>query len=376
MISYEEALRLVLSRAVRLPEESVPLHQARDRVLAEDVVSPIAVPRFSCSAMDGFAVVSGGRGPRVVRRKIVAGDSPLPEPVTVDEAVAIMTGAPVPDGADAVVKIEDTQRDGDRITFGTVTPGAFIRPAGGDFAAGSVVASRGTRLTPELLMAIGAVGVGAVAVARRPRVAIVPTGRELVAPGEPLRGAGDIYSSSAVYLQTSIHGAVVMDTVRDDPAEFRRVIDRVGDYDVILTTGAVSMGEHDFIPSTLKDMGAEIVFHKMATRPAKPTLFAMLGTTAIFGLPGNPISTAVGHRFLVWPYLARCLGLPDERGRPLAANVKRGDLKCFYKCRLDGDALTILPGQDSHLIRPLTEANAWAATTTVDGMVDVYSISV
>jgi molybdopterin molybdotransferase len=380
MIAYEDALVKVRAAAELLPAEVVALEEACGRVSAESLTSGVFVPRFACSAMDGFAIIAGGPVRKTVRRKIVAGDAPLDEPVTIDEAVAIMTGAALPPAADAVVKIEDITREDGAIVVPITEPGAFVRPAGADYSPGTPVVSGGLRLTPEMLMAIGAVGIGELSVRRRPRVAIVPTGRELTLPGEPLTAPGAIWSSSAVYLQAALAqlgcAVTLCEIVRDEPAHLQRVLDRL-DVDVVITTGAVSAGEHDFVPQVLRDRGAEIVFHKMATKPAKPTLFARQGRTALFGLAGNPISTAVGFRFLVWPYLCRALGLADETARrlPLAEQVKKAPgLKCFYKCRTDEARAHVLTGQDSHLVRPLTEANAWAATNETADTVDVFAL--
>jgi molybdopterin molybdotransferase len=379
MIRYEDALAIVRAAAAPLPSERLALQAARGRVSAEAIDSAVSVPRFAGSAMDGFAVIARGPARRLLRRKIVAGDAPFGEAIGADEAVAIMTGAPMPPGADAVVKIEDVQRDGEAVVLPSVTAGQFVRGEGEDFRPGARVVERGVVLTPERLMAIGAVGLGEVAVVRRPRVAVIPTGRELTSPGEPLIGPGAIWSASSVYLQTALApwaDVTLLPIVRDDVRHFHRVLDEAR-ADVVITTGAVSMGEHDFVPQALADRGAQIAFHKMATRPAKPTLFARLGERVVFGLAGNPISTAIGCRFLVTPFLRAALGLPAEQPQRLPAVFKKpADLKCFYKCKLDRGVVTVLAGQDSHLIRPLTEANAWGATNETADTLDVHPLQI
>ena len=384
MLPFDQALELVVASACALPSEPIPLSSSVSRILAADVLSAVSIPRFANSQMDGYAVRSIDPSPLTLRATVAAGDASV-HTLTPGDAIAIMTGAPLPTGADAVIRIEDTTRTNNRIAFLTpVSAHTFVRTAGTDYSPGMLVAAAGSLLTPERIMAIACVGIASVTVKRAPRVTIIPTGRELVIPGDPLPSPASIWNASTDYLHAALSllgcSITVRDIVRDDPAAFTTELERSRDADVILTTGAVSMGEHDFVPAALTAARARIVFHKMATRPAKPTLFATLGNTAIFGLAGNPISTVIGMRFLVTPYLRRLLGLPAEVPRRMtlvAPQKKPHELKCFYKCNAS-ESVTLLAGQDSHLIRPLTEANAWAVTGQLGERVtdvDVYPLT-
>ena len=394
MIRYVEALQRVLdaARMKTLKTEQVSVFDARGRVLAADVRSASAIPRFASSAMDGFAVLSAATPGRfAVVERLLAGEEAGAHHVDAERAIQIMTGAPTPPGADAVVRVEDVQFDSAAPQFvtvpGQVNAGANIRLAGEDYRAGDLVARRGARLGPELLLAIAQSGTGDVQVAARPRVAIVPTGRELEAPGAELSSTAAIWSSSAVYLATALEAAGclprLLPIVRDDVVAFHAALDAVSGVDVVLTTGAVSAGVEDFIPAALRARGARQHFHKLAVRPAKPVLFAEHGAQLIFGLPGNPISSAVAYRFLVWPALEVLLGLAPEQPLRLAlgaAQEKPDGLRCFYKAHVRGSQVHIDLAQGSHLVRPLAECNAWAVlpedgkSMEVGALVDVYPL--
>ncbi len=376
MIRYAEALDAVRASVsgVTLAVETVPLRAARGRVLAADVHAACDVPRFANSAMDGFAVLAAATPGRfAVAQRLFAGDEAGAESVDATRAVEIMTGAPMPPGADAVARIEDVLVDVDaagsrRVEVPIiVAPGTSVRAAGEDYRAGEAVARAGATLTPELLLALAQTGAGTVRVRARPRVAIVPTGRELAEPGESLASRAMVWSSSPVYLAAALEDAgcevVVLPLVRDDVAEFDAALARTTSAQLVLTTGAVSAGAHDFIPDALRARGARVLFHKMAARPAKPVLFAELSAQRVFGLPGNPISAAVAWRFLVWPAVAGMLGIAPEipRRARLTAEVRKPmGLRCFYKATLRGDTVTVSAGQGSHLVRPLAECDAWA----------------
>ncbi len=345
MIRYEDALELVLATQRSYGVEDVALSAANGRVLAQDVRAAVDVPRFANAQMDGWAVRSADTpGKFVLLRKVFAGEGVAAAPGP-HEAIGIMTGAPLPHDCDAVVRIEDVS--------GTwaprVEPGNFVRGVGEDFHQGDLVLAAGAQLTPPALMAIAAVGVGQVRVHRRPRIALLATGEELVQPGQPLTREGQIYCASTAYLQAHLPDAVVLPIVPDAGISFDV------DADVIVTTGSVSAGDHDVIPKLL---AKEKIFHKVAIRPGKPILFAKRGDTVIFGLPGNPVSTAVGYHFFVRPFLFGPLPLQFAR---LDGAVKKPDeLRCFYKASVADGRIRILEGQGSHLIRPMLEANAWA----------------
>ena len=314
-----------------------------------------------------------------------------------------MNGARMPVGMDAVVPVEQveiTRHDASgrplNVRLGVeVVAGQHVRRAGGDVPRDAEVIAAGELLQAQHLALLAALGVAEVEVMRRPRVALICTGRELVDDPAQALQSGQIRNSNGPFLaaRIALAGAelVYQQTTDDEPAAFVQAVEharRMG-ADVVLSTGAVSMGRHDFVPEALRGLGAEVHFHKVRIRPGKPLLFASLpGGTLCFGLPGNPASSAVGLRFFVEPALRGMLGLPLEQPLRLPLRErfdKRVPLRCFLKGRvsLAGDGqlyAKVLPGQESFRIRPLLDANAWiVATEDADGcdagsLVDVYGL--
>ncbi len=385
MISYATALQHILQGCQPLPPERVPLGQVLGRVLAQDVHAGEDLPPFDNSAMDGFAIAGGGTELAAGQAFAVAGSHAAGDALAVyaDDACEIMTGASLPDGLDSVVPVEQVsvlERDSDgrplRIRLEAAVPaGAHVRRRGEDVALGERVAIAGTQLTPESHMLLAALGVATLAVRPRVLAALFTTGRELIDdPAQPLL-PGQIRNSNGPYLADRLDQAggcmVHRETVGDDAGAFTAALERglAAGAQVVLSTGAVSMGRHDFVPDALRALGAEIVFHKVAIRPGKPLLFARLpGGQLYFGLPGNPVSSAVGMRFFVEPALRAMLGLPQEQPLllPLAADArKKPGLQFFLKARAALDAgarlqVEVLAGQESFRIKPLVAANAWA----------------
>jgi molybdopterin molybdotransferase len=390
MIRYEEALTGCLGKAAArrhdlcARQSLLSLERAVGRVLAEEIVTRLPVPAFANSAMDGFAL----RAADTLRASIeeparlsiagtvVAGDLPPSSAAGEIAAWEIMTGAPVPEGCDAVVKVEETRVEkGLLLVTRPLSVGENVRPAGEDFARDATVIPAGTHLGPEHVLAAAGLGISQVKVHAQPKVCVLSTGAELVPhhSGRPLR-PGQIYNSTTPFLLSSLWRlgakAESFGIVRDEPREFLAAFDAIlaEEPDVILTTGAVSMGKHDFLAAALSDRQARVAFHKVAIRPGKPLLVAELPGAhvgpVLFGLPGNPISTVVGFRFFVEPYLRALTGrVPEAPWRvELAEATKKPEgLRCFFKARWDRERGTVraLPGQSSALVRPLLEANAW-----------------
>jgi molybdopterin molybdotransferase len=381
MISYAEARRLISEAALARPalsEETIPLAQALGRVCSTELFGTTPIPPFDNSSMDGYALpyarALGATSAPVtlpVLGTILAGDPPRRQ--SEPGVWKIMTGAPIPSGCDAVVPIEQTRElDGGRAVEILHTPSDrdFIRSVGHDFGAGAQVCPAGTRLGPRHLMALAAVGLSTVSVRRKPRIALIATGRELAAPGKPL-APGQIHDASSAFLAAECERLGVhfdfQGIIADDAAAFSARLERVlaGSYDIILTTGAVSMGDMDFIPATLKDMGANIVFHKVSIKPGRPVLFAEFPAGPfVFGLPGNPVSSVIGMRFFVQPCLRDLLGQSEEspiRCRLNKRTDKPENLRCFFKARrLHVGSVEILPAQASFQIHSLLSADCWA----------------
>jgi molybdopterin molybdotransferase len=381
MLPHADALALIRGaardRARLLAEEEVPLSAALGRVTSRALLSREPLPPFDNSSMDGYALAAAKASSPPARLTvlgtIMAGDAPRCA-VETGGAWRIMTGAPLPAGCDAVVPVERTRTfDGGAVVevLEPVESGDCVRGAGRDFAAGAEVCPAGTRLGSRHLLALAAVGLARVPVRRKPRVALIATGKELVSPDVELK-PGQIRDSSSTYLAAAIPGLGAdfdsFGVVADDPQEFRARLEKVlsaNYYDVVLTTGAVSMGAADYIPDTVQALGADVLFHKTAIRPGKPGLFARFDKGPLFfGLPGNPISTVVGLRFYVEPCLRELLGRPHDHPfrSTLSSSVDKPEgLRCFYKARrLPEGRIEILPGQASFQIHSLLSADCWA----------------
>jgi molybdopterin molybdotransferase len=388
VIRYGEALPLIQAAGARRPlgEEQVPLAEMVGRVAAQEIQSPEDVPAFDNSAMDGFVVRSEDTGgasaeqPIVlpVRGRLAAGDDA--SGVSAGGAVEIMTGAPVPSGLDAVIRVEDTEvvrgptGDAIEVKLWTFAPaGQHVRPRGDDFGKGHRLVAPGEVLRPEHVSALATVGVASVTVRKRPRVALVTTGKEVVPHTAGSLAPGAIRNSNAPWLAAALQLAgaecVHFDAVGDEPQDFRRAVGRALErgVDVLLTTGAVSMGRHDYVASELKALGAITHFHKVAIRPGKPIAFAELPRgPAVFALPGNPVSTAVGFRFFALPFLRAIAGVATEVPyRAVLRNEARkpDGLRCFFKAWVDlapgGVSVEVLRGQGSAVVSAMIDANAW-----------------
>ncbi len=371
LLSLEEALRRILERVTPLGPEAVPLRAAAGRVLAEDARAVVDLPPFPSSAMDGFAVRSEdtpGRLPVVAR--IPAG-RPAPRELGAGEAMGIATGGVVPAGADSVIPLERVVDHDNEVEIPeSVVHGDNVRPRGGDVLEGDVVVPRGTRLRAAQIGALAAAGLDGVVVARRPRVAVLATGTELRRPGEPL-GLGEVYEANGVLLATAFASAGAdVDTlpaVADDESSHRHALEQGLEADVLVTSGGVSVGPHDLVRRILGELGVEEVFWGVAVKPGKPLVFGVRGSTLVFGLPGNPVSSLVGAEVFVRPALlalqgAKAPGPSFFEGR-LAAAVRRNAhrdefVRASSVASEDGILLEPVRGQESHMIARAAGADA------------------
>jgi molybdopterin molybdotransferase len=371
LLSLAAALASVLERATPLSAEEVRVADAAGRVAAADARSGVDLPPFPSSAMDGFAVRSQdtpGRLPVVAR---IAAGVPAPRNLEPGEAMGIATGGVVPDGADAVIPVEYVADYDNEVEIpDTVGHGDNVRPRGGDTRAGDVVVSRGTRLGPAQIGALAAAGLESLTCARQPRVAVLTTGTELRAPGQPLR-PGEVYEANGVLLAATLAsaGAVVeqLPAVADDQESHRAALERGLDADVLVTSGGVSVGPHDLVRRVLAELGVEEVFWGVAVKPGKPLAFGTRGSTLVFGLPGNPVSTLVSSAVFVRPALLALQGAADPGpvfldGR-LARAVRRNEQRDeFVRARRqtsdDGVLLEPITGQESHMIARAATADA------------------
>lgn len=405
MIAFDEARRLVIAASSKIAVETVPISAGFGRILADAIYSTENLPGFDNSAMDGFALC--GRGITIasgqefsVTGALAAGEAALN---IADGACEIMTGAPVPNGFDTVVPVEnikvlerdETHRPLRIQLLCDVLPQAHIRRSGEDVANGEMILQAGDCIGATERMLLSGLGVAEIDVQKQPRVALITTGRELVDDPHLTLQPGQIRNSNGPFLSDRIRqcGADLChhQTVADDSDEFLQALQRslAAKADIVISTGAVSMGRYDFIPDALRSIGANIVFHKVAMRPGKPLLFAILPNGALyFGLPGNPISSAVGFRFFVQLALNTMLGIKPEQAiqLPLShAATKKAGFTLLQKARVDVQMngqlqVSLLKGQESFRIQPLLHSNAWAllpesaSAITAKESIEVYGL--
>src|SRR5437764_9499330 len=325
ILSLAEAQTLVLARAKPLPAEAVPLGEAAGRVLAQPAKAVVDLPPFRSSAMDGYALRSAdtpGRLPVVFR---IAAGAPADRALEPGEAMRIATGGLVPEGADAVIQHEKVAEADNDIEVGDfVAQGANVREPGRDVSAGATVLDAGRLIGAAQVGALAAAGVAEVVCARRPRVAVLSTGTELREPGSALR-PGEIYESNATMLtaQLGAAGGEVrrLEPVADDEEAHRRALAQGLEFDVLVTSGGVSVGPHDLVRRIEADLGVEEVFWRVAVRPGKPVSFGVCGPTLVFGLPGNPVSSLVGCELFVKPALLALPGASDPGPRFVAGRL-------------------------------------------------------
>ncbi|MFS4418064.1 gephyrin-like molybdotransferase Glp [Maribacter sp. 2307ULW6-5] len=368
MIDTTTALQMVLSQVEPSPNfMELDLLDAVGTVLAADVVSPIAMPPFRQSAMDGYAVNANGADRYRLVGEVQAGAQHRAN-LKPGEAVRIFTGAAVPRGATAVVMQEKVKAQGEHISLQMeVQPEMNIRPQGEQVKKGAVALERGTRIKGAHVGFLAGLGLTKVRVRQKPSIAIVVTGNELVSPGKPLPH-GKIYESNGLMLQATLGqlGYRDLEVVRvpDDPAATQGVLgELMQKVDVVLTTGGVSVGDYDFVGQALLELGVEQVFHKVKQKPGKPLFFGKKGKTAIFGLPGNPGAALNCLYIYVCPYLEKWQGAQRpgllRLRMPLAhAHSVKGDRAQFLKARLAGGSVSILGGQSSAMVKAFGEANA------------------
>src|SRR5438067_9371041 len=374
MISVEEARARLLSPLEALPPEQISLAEGLGRVLAEDLSARRTQPPFAVSAMDGYAVRAKDVAQVPARLRIVA---EIPAGAGYDgtigpgEAARIFTGAPLPAGADAIVIQEDTARDGDRVEVKEgAAKGRYVRRAGLDFAEGDVLLKAGRRLTPRDIGLAAAMNRPWLFVHRRPRVGILSTGDEIVMPGDPI-GPHQLVSANALALAAFVTACggvpVLVGNAPDDPAALRHIAAAAQGTDLFVTTGGVSVGEHDLVRDVLSEEGLAIDFWQIAMRPGKPLMVGRYRGVPMVGLPGNPVSTLVCSLLFLKPALEKLSGLRDN-GEPqttarlgvaLPKNDRRQD---YLRSRLvqaaDG-GLEAFPfeAQDSPMMRMLAASD-------------------
>jgi molybdenum cofactor synthesis domain-containing protein len=377
LIEHPEAVRLVLENTHRLPAEEVPLAEARGLALAEDLKAGFDSPPFDNSAVDGYAVRSAdaeaGRTFKVVDE--APAGRPAAKSVGEGEAIKIFTGGVIPEGADAVVMVENTSGWGEQFELKrAASPGQNVRGSGEDVREGDVILRAGTEIGPPEIALAATQGYGTLPVYRRPEVVVLSTGTELVEPGERGLSPGEIYDSNsfALMAQAEEVGARArrVSAASDDAGTIRDAVsEALRTADVVVTSGGVSVGEKDLVKGTMLELGVEQVFWGVKFKPGKPLFFGVREGASVFGLPGNPVSAMVCFELFVRPALVKMMGREDK-GRPRISvyfeQDVRNDFGRMHAMRVSlektgkGWLARSVGAQGSGLVSSLTKADALA----------------
>jgi len=368
MISVHEALEQILSKVTETCSEQVSVVNAMGRVLAQDVIARLTQPRSDVSAMDGYAVLNRDVADCPTSLNVIgesAAGGCFEGEVKSGQAVRIFTGAPVPKGTDAIVIQEDTTREGDVVhVLEPADAGRFIRPAGLDFKAGESLIKAGRRLSARDLGLAAAANVPWLMARRKPRIAIIATGNEVVMPGEPL-GDNQIVSSNSVMLSSYVKSlgaeAIDLGIARDDEASLTRLVTSASEADMLVTIGGASVGDYDLVNQVLGNEGVDLGFYRVAMRPGKPLIFGKLHGTPVLGLPGNPVSVGVTSAVFLKPAIAAMLGedakpplQPAVLGCDLTENDQRQD---YLRATLKDNVATPFSKQDSAMLARFADAD-------------------
>jgi molybdopterin molybdotransferase len=370
LLSVAEAQARLLSLAAPLPSETLPLELCAGRWLAEDVIARRDQPWADLSAMDGYAISAEDlAGPWTLAGESAAGGD-LPPPLRAGQTARIFTGAPLPQGSDMIVLQEDVERDGDTISLapGVIAKAkAHVRLMGSDFREGATLLSSGTRLGAAQIALAAVGGYGLLRVGRRPRIAIVSTGSELVAAGDHIP-PGKLPSSNALMLRTLLSTLPCevedMGIVPDTLSFLTDTFSRATQADLIVSTGGASVGDHDLIRPALEAAGGNLDFWKVAIRPGKPLIVGTLGNAVMLGLPGNPVSAFATANLFLLPIVRKLAGslapIPAPVAAQLGAAVGEGGQRAEYlRAKLEGGVATPLDNQDSAALVALASANAF-----------------
>ncbi|OUR77002.1 molybdopterin molybdenumtransferase MoeA [Alphaproteobacteria bacterium 46_93_T64] len=374
MISVDEARNNILKELKAVSTETVSVADAAGRVLAEDVIARRTQPPADLSAMDGYAVIAADVATVPVTLDVVgeaaAGGSYDAE-VTSGQAVRIFTGAPLPSGADAIVIQEDTQRNGDKVLIEEgVSTGRYVRGAGIDFREGDAGLSAGKTLTARDIGLLAAMNIPWLTVHRKPRVALLSTGDELVRPGEPV-GPNQIISTNSLVVAAMINAAgaeaIDLGIAKDNEASLRQMATGAASADLLVTLGGASVGDHDLVQSVLGKEGLEIDFWRIAMRPGKPLMFGDLAGTPMLGMPGNPVSSMICSYIFLYPALDVLMGrkprMPVYVPAILSHDIKENDQRQDYqRALIIGEEegipfIKLFNNQDSSLLSSLSAAD-------------------
>jgi len=369
MISENEARAKILEAVRPLPPRKMSISGALDLFAAENYFARLPLPNFDNSAMDGYAVIASDCKKdarlRVISEQPAGVDRKLR--VSNGKTVRIFTGAPMPAGADAVVMQEDVTREGDEIVInGDVEVDEFVRKRGCDLGEGQKILGKGDRIVATKLALLASQGFAQVSVGGEVRAAIISTGNELAKPGEKIE-PGQIYDSNSVLLQSllkrSSAAAASVENCSDDGDSLRAAMQRAAGNEILIVSGGVSVGEHDLVQKTLRDLGATIDIWRVAIKPGKPFLFGQLGRCFVFGLPGNPVSAFITFLQFVRPAILKMMGATDVDLPKMPAKLtvdltNDGDRAHYLRGKLENGNFAPVGRQESHALFGLSQSNA------------------
>lgn len=370
MIGSAEANTLIRSRLTQMQPITCTLPLAAGCILAEEVIAPYDIPAFPQASMDGYALAYSSLGKPIRITGEIAAGSQQAFQLPPGEAMRIFTGAPVPTGADTIIVGEKARTKDGLLALDDhpIQLGQHVRPVGSETKKGALALQHNTKLTPAAIGFLAGMGVSLVKVIPLPKVAILVTGNELIAPGRPLE-YGQVYESNsttltAVLQQIGIYNPTIY-TAKDDPdALTANLKEALRLHDMVLMTGGVSVGDYDFTIQAFKQAGVEIIFHKIRQKPGKPLLFGMAGEKPVFGLPGNPASVLTCFYMYVSEAIALLAGIPVQssfiQGTLMSSYQKPAGMTHFLKALLQDGLVTLLEGQESYKLHSFAIANALA----------------
>lgn len=368
MISVEEALEKIEAACGHLSMTEIPVHQALNRILGQAVYSPINMPPFRQSAMDGYALnLQEGKTTYELAGEIAAGSSEQPE-LKPGQAVRIFTGAAVPDSANAIAQQEIVTAYNREITLKTsVNPGQNIRPRAEQIHEGDLALAAGTLLTPAAIGYLAGLGIEKISVVPLPEIGLLTTGNELVKAGTALMH-GQIYESNSAMLSAAAqnYGYTISQTIRtsDDFSAIQAALENlISENDVVLISGGISVGDYDYVKEALEKNGVEEVFYKISQKPGKPIYVGRKGSKILFALPGNPASALTCFYIYVLPALQKLSGkkfegLKQATRKITTAYNKKAGLAHFLKSRCDDESVVVLESQSSAMLNSFAAANA------------------
>lgn len=372
MLIYDQAIEKMSHNVIKYHRrvENISILDSVNRVISKPIYAKMDLPSFDNSALDGFAFRFQDCGATRNRYlTVLAGDIPYSDNLQYSDAVQIMTGAPIPRGADTVVAVENTNLIENTVHFlKDYKKGQAIRKKGSDIKCGELCIEIGSRITPKHILALAALGIDEVEVYEKIKINLISTGDEVTTNSEQLQ-PGKIYNSTMPLLKLLAETEAVdfkyFGHIGDEPNLFKNFVENIisNGTDLLITTGAVSMGTKDYVPEIFRKLNIKKIFHRVAIKPGKPIWCGNNKSTFIFGLPGNPISTYIGWSFFVKPYIEMVYGIKKNTSHKfiLTNSVnKPKNLRCFYKAKYSGTRVTVLDGQESYKISSLLESNCFA----------------